>query len=109
MKTFLKVVGGIVLVVLALVAGALTWLSLKRPAARPASAEKIELTPARMARGQYLVENVTNCIDCHSDHTARYGFPVKPGTEGRADTSSTSRSAFRASWPRRTSPPMRTR
>jgi mono/diheme cytochrome c family protein len=83
MKTFLKVVGGIVLVALALVAGALTWLSLKKPASRPASAEKIESTSQRMARGEYLVEHVTVCLDCHSDHTNGYAFPVKPGTEGQ--------------------------
>ena len=83
MKTFLKVVGGIVLVVLALVAGALTWLSLKKPAARAASAETIEVTPGRMARGKYLVENVASCLDCHSDHSNGYAFPIKPGTEGQ--------------------------
>jgi mono/diheme cytochrome c family protein len=83
MKTFLKVLGGIVLVVIALLLGALTWLSLKRPASRPASAEKIEATPERLARGKYLVENVSGCIDCHSDHLTTYAFPVKPGTEGQ--------------------------
>ena len=61
MKTFLKVVGGIVLVVLALIAGALTWLSMKKPASRPVSAEKVQATPQRMARGKYLVENVASC------------------------------------------------
>ncbi len=83
MKTFLKVVGGVMLVVLALVAGALTWLSLKKPAARAASAEKIEMTPARMERGKYLVEHVSNCLDCHSDHSDAYAFPIKPGSEGQ--------------------------
>ena len=83
MKTFFKVVGGLVLIVVALIAGALIWLSLKKPAARAASAEKIEVTPARMARGRYLVENVSNCVDCHSDHTTAYAFPIKPGTEGQ--------------------------
>src|SRR5215212_8645167 len=83
MKTFLKVVGGIALVVLALVAGALTWLTMKKPAMHPASSEKVEATPERLARGKYLAENVTNCVDCHSDHTPAYAFPIKPGTEGQ--------------------------
>src|SRR5207244_516768 len=82
MKTFLKVIGGVLLLILALAAGGLTWLSLKKPAARAASAERIETTPARLERGKYLVEHVTNCIDCHSDHSTAYGFPIKPGTEG---------------------------
>ncbi|MEK6375546.1 MAG: cytochrome C [Acidobacteriota bacterium] len=83
MKTLLKVLGGIVLVVVVLLAGALIWLSLKKPASRPASAEKIEATTQRLARGKYLVENVSACLDCHSDHLTTYAFPVKPGTEGQ--------------------------
>jgi len=83
MKTLLKVLGGIVLVVLALAATALAWLALKKPAARAASTEKVEATPARLERGKYLTEHVSNCVDCHSDHFTTYAFPVKPGTEGQ--------------------------
>jgi len=83
MKTLLKVLGGIVLVVVVLLLGALIWLTLKKPASRPASAAKVEATPARLARGKYLVENVSNCVDCHSDHLETYAFPIKPGTEGQ--------------------------
>ncbi len=82
MKTLRKVLGGLLLVVLALAAGAFTWLSLKKPAAHPASTEKIEPTPARLARGEYLVEHVSDCVGCHSDHLNTFGFPVKPGTNG---------------------------
>ena len=82
MKTFLKVVGGIVLVLVALIAGGLSWLSLHKPAQRPASTEKIAATPERLARGAYLVEHVADCLGCHSDHTLAYGMPVKLGTEG---------------------------
>src|SRR5258706_4060086 len=82
MKTFLKVVGGLLLVVLALVAGALVWLTLKKPAAHPPTAEKIEATPARLARGEYLVEHVSDCMGCHSDQLLTFSIPVKPGTEG---------------------------
>ena len=83
MKTLLKVLGGIVLVVLLLVGGLLLWLSLKKPASRPASTEKVEATPERLARGDYLVNHVAECLGCHSDHLTTYGFPVKPGTEGQ--------------------------
>src|SRR5258708_71411 len=83
MKTFFKVVGGLLLVVLALVAGALVWLTLKKPAAHTPSAEKFEATPARLARGEYLVEHVSDCTGCHSDHLLTFGFPVKPGTSGQ--------------------------
>jgi mono/diheme cytochrome c family protein len=83
MKTFLKVVGGAVLLIIALIAGAVTWLAVRKPASRPPSAEKIEATPERLARGRYVVEHISDCLECHSDHVLRYGIPVKPGTEGQ--------------------------
>jgi len=82
MKTFLKIVGGIALVVVGLAAGAMLWLNLKKPASRPASAEKIEATPERIERGRYVVEHVSDCLGCHSDHLLTFSMPVKPGTEG---------------------------
>ena len=82
MKTFFKVLGIALLVVVALLAGAVSWLSLKKPAQRPASTEKVDATPERVARGKYLVEHVSACLDCHSDHLPTYSLPVKPGTEG---------------------------
>lgn len=83
MKRFLKVVGGVLLIVLALLGAAFGWLTMKKPASRPASTEKIEATPQRLERGRYLVENVSDCLGCHSDHLTTYGFAVKPGTEGQ--------------------------
>src|SRR5258708_28225206 len=82
MKTLLKVVGGVVLLVIALIAGAVTWLAVRKPESRAAWTEKIEATPERLARGQYLVEHVSDCLGCHSDHVIKFGVPVKPGTEG---------------------------
>jgi hypothetical protein len=83
-KTFFKVLGILLLTVIALVAIGVSWLAIRKPAQRPASTERIEQTPARLARGEYLVEHVTECLSCHSDHvTDRYGIPVKPGTEGQ--------------------------
>ena len=55
MKTFLKVLGGLVLVVLALAVGAISWLAMRKPLSRPASSVRFEATPARLARGEYLV------------------------------------------------------
>jgi len=81
-KMFFKVLGIALLVVVAVLAAAASWLSLKKPAQRPATAEKVDATPERLARGQYLVEHVTACLDCHSDHLLTYSLPIKPGTEG---------------------------
>lgn len=83
MKTFFKAVGAVLLGVVALAIGGISWLAWRKPAARPVSATRIEVTPARLARGKYLVENVADCLGCHSDHLNTFGFPVKPGTEGQ--------------------------
>ena len=84
MKTFFKVVGIVLLVVVALAAIGVSYLALRKPDQQPASTEKIEPTPERLARGKYLVDHVTICFDCHSERLPAYGFPVKPGREGVA-------------------------
>ena len=84
MKTLLKILGVLLFGVVALAAGAVSWLALRKPAARPLSSLRIEGTPARLARGKYLVDHVSDCLGCHSDHVDdRFGFPVKAGTEGQ--------------------------
>jgi mono/diheme cytochrome c family protein len=64
--------------------GGVGYLAVRKPAQRPASTERIERTPARLARGRYLVEHLTHCLSCHSDQQMdRYGMPPKPGTLGQ--------------------------
>lgn len=82
MKTLLKAVGIVLFALAAVIAGAAGWLSVKKPAQRPAMAERIEATPARLARGKYIVHHASDCVGCHSDHETSYGFPAKAGTEG---------------------------
>jgi mono/diheme cytochrome c family protein len=74
-----------ILVGIVLLAGAgLGWLIVRAPDRRPASAEKVEATPERLARGKYLVVNVADCVGCHSDfHADRFALPIKKGTEGQ--------------------------
>jgi mono/diheme cytochrome c family protein len=84
MRRVWKVLGIIALVLILGVAALIGWLALKKPAMRPASAEKIEATPERLARGKYLTENVTHCLGCHSDaFFDRFAIPTRPGTEGQ--------------------------
>jgi hypothetical protein len=66
-----------------LAAGALAWLELRFPAMRPASTETIMRTPERLARGEYLVEHLAECMGCHSDaEFEKFGMPIKAGTKG---------------------------
>ncbi|HYO75407.1 MAG TPA: c-type cytochrome [Thermoanaerobaculia bacterium] len=82
MKTFLKAVGLLLLIVAALAAIGVSWLTLRKPAQRAASAVKVQPTPERVARGAYLVRHVGICFDCHSERVVAYGLPFKPGREG---------------------------
>ncbi len=87
MKKIARIALYVVLAVAVLFGGAVAFLSLRAPAMRAASDEKIERTPERLARGKYLVEHVSGCIGCHSDRQFdRYGMPVKTGTELQGGT-----------------------
>lgn len=84
MKKLMRVVLYLAFGLAVLLGVAVATLALRRPAQRPPSTERIEQTPARLARGAYLVEHVAHCLGCHSDALAdRYGLPVKPGTAGQ--------------------------
>src|SRR5450432_3965621 len=53
-------------------AGAITltigWRPFLGPQVRPLSDRKFERTPVRLARGEYLVRNVADCMGCHAEH-----------------------------------------
>jgi mono/diheme cytochrome c family protein len=79
-----RVLASAAAVCLVVAAAALGFLALRKPKSRPPSAEKIEATPERLARGEYLARHVANCIECHSDSFFdRFGLPVKPDTLGQ--------------------------
>jgi mono/diheme cytochrome c family protein len=53
----------------------------KEPATSTSSAE--DSVKAVLARGEYLVNNVAVCTDCHSERdNSIFGMPIKAGTEG---------------------------
>jgi hypothetical protein len=79
-KALARILIGLVLVA----AAGLAWLVLRPPDRRPPSTEKVEATPERLARGEYLVVHVADCVGCHSDfHADRFALPIKKGSEGQ--------------------------
>ena len=78
-----KVVGGIVGVVVLLVLALVVKFYLLSPRMKPAAELKAPTTPEAIARGKYLVDNVTACLGCHSqvDETVS-GEPPVPGRLG---------------------------
>ena len=79
---------GLVFVVLGLVLAAgitftIGWHPFIGPRARPLRARRFDSTPERLARGEYLVQNVTYCMGCHADHDwTAHDAPVVPKTLG---------------------------
>jgi mono/diheme cytochrome c family protein len=77
MNKFLKFLGYAVLVLLILavagISATIGWRPFLGPKTRPLTNRKFEATPERLARGTYLVEHVTACIDCHTPFDEKTG------------------------------------
>lgn len=84
MKTRLTRLAGLVALVGLLAGAGLVYLFTRYPAVPPAEDVRIAATPERLARGQYLVENVVGCVVCHADRDwSRFSAPVIAGTKGK--------------------------
>jgi hypothetical protein len=83
MKKFLKWFGVCLTVVVVLVFAGIGYLKFMLPNTGKAPDLKVEVTPERVARGKYLANSVTICIDCHSKRDwSQWAGPISPGTEG---------------------------
>jgi mono/diheme cytochrome c family protein len=87
MKRFLKISLGAVVCLAVLLAVAITltigWRPIIGPRARPLTSRVFDRTPERWARGQYIVEHLAACADCHSPHDwTKHDAPILPGKEG---------------------------
>src|SRR5258708_5841007 len=78
-KVLLFIVAGLVVVV------ALLALYVRKAlpnVGKPADL-RVQITPARVAHGEYLAKSVAGCMICHSNRdTNFYGSPVKDNTLG---------------------------
>ncbi len=84
MKKILKYAGYAAGVIVAVVIGIVGYLNLAFPKVSPAPSMTIEATPERLTRGEYLVNHVVGCIDCHSTRDwSKFAGPIIPGTEGK--------------------------
>lgn len=83
MKKALKVLGYILGGVVVLVITFIIYFNSTYPKVDPPSAEKVEITPARLERGKYLANHVTVCMDCHSTRDwSKFSGPPKMQTLG---------------------------
>ena len=84
MKKFLKLFGIAAGILILIVVIGFVYFNMSFPKAEPVPNIKVEATPARLARGEYLVRHVAGCLDCHSERDwTKFSGPVMPGTEGK--------------------------
>lgn len=84
MKKFAKILayilGGIGFFIVAF----LIYFNSVYPKVSPPANENVEVTPARLARGEYLAKHVTVCMDCHSVRDwSKLSGPPMAGTLGQ--------------------------
>ncbi len=83
MKKAFKVLGYLLLGIIVLLAAALTYVKLALPNVGEAPQLTVQATPEKIARGEYLANHVTVCMDCHSKRDwTKFSGPVTPGTLG---------------------------
>lgn len=84
MKFFFKILIYVLIIAVVGIAGLLLYIKLALPDVDKAADMKIEITPERVARGEYLANSVTVCMDCHSERDwTKFSGPVVPGTLGK--------------------------
>lgn len=84
MKKVFKYLGILAGILIVAIFGFLTYFNFKYPEVDPPKNIKVESTPERIARGEYLAKHVAVCIDCHSTRDwSRFSGPMVPGTDGK--------------------------
>lgn len=79
LKISLKIIFGLVLVVLCLIA----YVRFALPKVDDPAELKVNATESMIQRGAYLAHNVAVCMDCHSTRDwTKFAGPIIPGTEG---------------------------
>lgn len=80
----LKIVGFVVAIVLFVILGAGLYVNFSQPNVGAAPALTVSKDSLSIARGKYLANHVSVCIDCHSQRDwSAFSGPVVSGTEGR--------------------------
>ena len=83
MKSIKKILLWIFIIIGLLVVSILSYVKFGLPNVGEAPNLKVEMTPERIARGEYLANHVTVCMDCHSKRDwSRFSGPPLDGTLG---------------------------
>jgi hypothetical protein len=83
MKKLFKVLGILAGIVVLLILAGYIYLQVGYPKVEPPKDIKVESTPERIARGEYLANHVAICVDCHSERDfTKFAGPIKMETFG---------------------------
>lgn len=79
-----RVLLGLFILIVLLVAGGYIYLTQALPRAGEVPELSVDLTPGRIAHGEYLAHHVYACMSCHSEQEfSLFAHPVIPGTYGK--------------------------
>ncbi len=83
MKKLLKILGWLFVLLVLGVSGLLVYVTQFLPSIPVDAGLRVEITPERVKRGEYLAHHVAVCMDCHSTRDwTLFSGPLKPGTLG---------------------------
>lgn len=83
MKKAAKIAGILLGVFIMLVIAGILYFNSAFPDVDPPTNVKVEITPPKLARGEYLANHVAVCMDCHSQRDwTKFSGPITAGTIG---------------------------
>lgn len=95
MRKFLKFLGILLVIIIIAVAGIAAYVKLALPNVGDAPNLKVEATPERVKRGEYLANHVMICMDCHSSRDWNtFSGPLVAGTLGKGGEIFDARAGF---------------
>ncbi len=81
LRKLLKIIGIAAAVLAVLIIGGVVYFNSAFPKSEPPENVTVKVTPELIARGNYLANHVTVCVDCHSTRDwTKYSGPITPGT-----------------------------
>jgi mono/diheme cytochrome c family protein len=84
MKKVWKVILSILVIIVVAITALIGYVKTALPDIAAAEDLRIDYTQARIERGDYLANNVSMCIDCHSQRDySKFAAPLVAGTEGQ--------------------------
>ncbi len=83
MRKFKKILLYAVIFIILIIVSAISYITLALPNVGDPQDIKVALTPQRIARGEYLANHVTICVDCHSKRDwTKFAGPMVAGSIG---------------------------